>query len=28
MNEEDFDWKDGKYFIQKDGWHMYAWLSM
>jgi len=28
MNEEDFDWKDGKYFIQKDGWRMYAWHSM
>jgi len=24
MNEGDFDRKDGKYFIEKDGWRMYA----
>ena len=28
MSEKEFDWKGRKYFIQKDGWHMYAWLSM
>ena len=28
MSEEGFDWKGGNYFIQKDEWLMYAWLSI
>jgi len=28
MSKEGFDWKGGKYFIQKDEWLMYAWLGM